>query len=322
LANNDFYGGLIKDYEVSDSGNNMANMQALYKAMTGQDAGDKTYDELAKAVAEIGVNNQLSDNMTELAETLAGIEDKATRDQIGALLSDSGTGLTKEMVGKLFGDDVSNSINREALEEYFANAGTSLDEMATTMGVSTDALVKQIETNTRKSYKVQVEAMSRLNTVRKKYLENDYAEQEKFSNLSITQTAAIADKLSNILATSGVDLASDFEVVASGLGDKADMFTTYISSINWSDIDIKDKIKTELEGLGIVWSETIEDFVNKAFEVGRAISIINFETLNQDLKKVYDLLNQLRSGGQNREFEEEQYKQLIEADSSLTKEFV
>jgi hypothetical protein len=69
-----------------------------------------------------------------------------------------------------------------------------------------------------------------------------------------------------------------------------------MGSINWSDSDVKDKIKSDLEGMNIAWTDSIGIFVEEAFKAANAVSIIDFETLNQDLKNVYDLLNSIHSG--------------------------
>jgi hypothetical protein len=50
--------------------------------------------------------------------------------------------------------------------------------------------------------------------------------------------------------------------------------------------------------------------------------LVDFEKLNEDLKSIYDTLQRLKSGEQNREFSEDVYKQLITANKDLKDEFI
>jgi hypothetical protein len=138
--------------------------------------------------------------------------------------------------------------------------------------------------------------MAKLNATRKKLFGDSTTDLTKFANLSIGQTSAIAEKLTNTLALTGEDISTLYEEASKAAGDDAGLLANYMSSINFADASMQDKIRAELEAMGLEWTSAVEKFVNAAFEASNAIKVVNFETLNQDLKDVYDLIQSIRMG--------------------------
>ena len=103
--------------------------------------------------------------------------------------------------------------------------------------------------------------------------------------------------------------------------EQADIVMSEINSIDKMDAGAWRGLMERFKELGInLPTEAMQEFINKGIEVSGAIEKINFNTLVDDISRAYDLLNKVKENG--RSFGEDDYKQLIQSNKSLEKQFI
>ena len=329
FQSNEEFKKLAEEYGVSDNmiGDDKHDLQELYKAMAGveeiPDDIENSEDELVKAIAEMDVANSATKKMDDYAVRLAKIS-KEEQTDIAGIFSAEGTGMSQEFAQKIVAgfEDEDTSTNSALLEQVQRLGYDSIGKWAEALNMTVEDFYDKAEQNARKAIVARTKALEKMN----KALGTTEEKIGKTAKLSAGQEEALAEKIVNLSGIAGADAAKtvkdQLNLALDSAGVKADQLANYLSSINWQDAGDWETIKTSLEAMGITWSEEIENFVNSAKSTANAVKLVDFNKLNEDLKSVYDTIKSIKSGEQNRVFDEDIYKQLIASNKDLKSQFI
>lgn len=325
---NEHFKALVKEYGIEDQMNNdeLHNLQELYKAMAGveeiPDGIEESKTALADAIAKMDVANQTDKAMDKYASMLGRV-DKSDRNNIAGIFSQSGKGMTVEFANQLL--DSLNSGNREFLKNYAAEMGVSITDWADTMGKTIEEFYAEAEENATAAIKAKTKAFEKLNKALDR-TSDEISVLEKQANLSAGQMETLANKLVNVVSTSGQEAGEQVEAllgtVLEQAGDKSDELANYLSAMVWQDETAWEKLPEALVAMNIEITPELENFIVTAKEAAGAIRIINFKTFNQDIQSVYETLKQFKSGELGRELGQEQYDSIIRNNAELKGDFI
>ena len=112
-------------------------------------------------------------------------------------------------------------------------------------------------------------------------------------------------------------------ILNSGLtAEEAELVMSEINAIDKMDIKAWDELAYTFEELGLmakISDSALQDFIESGKVAAKAITKINFDTLVNDVRKTYELLDKVKES--ERTYTEEDYKELIAANKGLKQYF-
>lgn len=261
-------------------------LEALPKALSGVDQTLREFGNGAKYTAKQAENSEKALNHLYNDETGLGI----TRQDLGSLS------------GQMFADIYAADENWQAIYDTY-------EEFAKEMEKRTKAAQKAYEANTE-----QLEAMG---------LENVSFD----SSISAKSEKDLVEKLSQMTGLSGSAAAESLSkqinnILASVAEEDRDAVVAQLTSIDWHDLD-------DLEGLPDLFKEigknipegALQSFIAEAKEVAHAVRNVDLTKLNEQLKDLNAIINNIRTGSQKRTFDDSSYEALITASPELKQWF-
>lgn len=321
---------LFKEYNIEKSDNSITDLQKLYTAMTGvTEFGDDmdTAGELAEAIAKIAAGRDVSEHMDSTSTYLSKLEPSVAKKIVG-LFTTSGGGYDGDTINTLYGSDqpdiMDGEITVERLNNVLSEYGLNAQDLAKAMGIPVEDLIETIQSNTKQIYLQSVENNKRLTRLQEKVKpEGENAETIDLTKFSLLTSGTVADFLGDFIVSYGEDLSGDLSVVLRKIKEEdQDWFARYISSQDFSDTSVKDRIKSDLSLMGIEFTTAIEDFIDTAMDAANAVERVDFSRLNAQLAATYDILQQFYSGTLGRVLETDQYNLIIEYAPELKSSFV
>ena len=326
---------LAEEYGVSNelNGDDTHDLQVLYAKMSGLESIEDIPDGIAaseekmlEAIAKMDVANDQSEKMDDYIDKLEGLNEE-DQNNIAGIFSQSGKGMSidfAESVKAGFEDDADGNA---ALEEQAKKLGyNSIEEWASALNMTVEDFYDKAEENARAAVTARTQAYSKLNKALGKSDEERIEKLSETVELSAGQEEALAEKLVGVINTAGVEAGASLQTTLgsalNSLGEDADSVASYLGSMNWNDLEAWEELPEVFKEMGISITPELEKLITDAKNAGIAVSMVDFNKLNEEIKSTYDTLKSIKSGEQGREFDQKTYEQLIVADKTLADKFV
>jgi hypothetical protein len=263
--------------------------------------------------------------MEAYVDKLAGLEetDKGAANDLAALLSDDGRGMSAEFIsGAMEGGE----FNKAFVEESLSKAGLTAEDVAAATGKTVEEFWEEVEENARKAQATNDKTYEQLRRV----LRKSNKEIDKFGeNIQLTTEtqANLAEKIVGVTQSAGTEMGGkmkeSLDTFLSVAGDDAEKLGEILGSRNWNSAADWEEMYEILSNMGLSHLlDEFETFKQDIYDTGIVVDMANLEKLNTDLAKTRDLIESIESGEQGRTFSKENYEALVAANEDIASQFV
>lgn len=309
----DQYGGSVK---ISGNG------EITYKDEEGKEQvieADQAREEYSSAKA----TEELTKKLEALPKALSGVDQTLRELGNGAKYTAKQAENSEKALNHLYNDETGLGITRQdlgALSGQMLADIYAADENWQAIYDTYEEFAKEMEKRAKaaqKAYKANTEQLKAIGLGDVSFDRSISAKSEK----------DLVEKLSQMTGLSGSAAAESLNkqinnILASVAEEDRNAVVAQLTSIDWHDLD-------ELEGLPDLFKEigknvpegALQSFIAEAKEVAHAVRNVDLTKLNEQLKDLNAIINNIRTGSQKRTFDDSSYEALITASPELKQWF-
>lgn len=299
-----------------------ANGKVTYKNEEGNEQvieADQAREEYSSAKA----TEELTKKLEALPKALSGVDQTLRKLGNGAKYAADKAENSEKALNHLYNDETGLGITRQDLDSLSGQMLADIyaaDENWQAIYDTYEEFAKEIEKRAnaaKKAYEANTEQLEAIG------LENVSFDR----SISAKSEKDLVEKLSQMTGLSGSAAAESLSkqinnILASVAEEDRDAVVSQLTSIDWHDLD-------DLEGLPDLFKEigknipegVLQSFIDEAKEVAHAVRNVDLTKLNEQLKDLNAIINNIRTGSQKRTFDDSSYETLITASPELKQWF-
>ena len=299
-----------------------ANGKVTYKDKEGNEQvieADQAREEYSSAKA----TEELTKKLEALPKALSGVDQTLRKLGNGAKYAADKAENSEKALNHLYNDETGLGITRQDLDSLNGQMLADIyvaDENWQAIYDTYEEFAKEMEKRAKaaqKAYKANTEQLKVMG------LENVSFDR----SISAKSEKDLVEKLSQMTGLSGSAAAESLSkqinnILASVAEEDRDAVVAQLTSIDWHDLD-------DLEGLPNLFKEigknipegALQSFIAEAKEVAHAVRNVDLTKLNEQLKDLNAIINNIRTGSQKRTFDDSSYETLITASPELKQWF-